>query len=337
MANTVSAYTVADMFLRALGAPTTTPMKRAVAIWLRFESGGRITGNNPWNLHGGAPCKEADRVCIGPQYRTHAGQVGNRYAGPGDQNVAIFGTLKEGTDASAANLRRLAPSYGYGRVISEARQGDAIGFLVALQNSSWSAGHYGYSKLVSAFRGNFNYNTPMLLQSPGGGAPGGSPNPPGGPNEGGGGNTSPTYTLDGIIAAISRITGKGANDILTEADIRKIAAKYDAPELWYNELGKDFVGKKVSDLAKEMLKGGVRIPFISDTVDSIGDIANTLNDIVGQAGDIFLFALGLLIGGTLTVYGARMLLSTTGPAKPLQAELVLPEGGTVHSHLSRRS
>lgn len=116
------------MFLVALGAPTTDPMIKAVGAWLLAESGGHITGNNPWNLHssGGLP-----------------GQTGSRYAGPGDKNVAVFSTLQAGCTASAMNLERLAPSYGYGTVISQARAGNAIGFLDALASSSWSAGHYG--------------------------------------------------------------------------------------------------------------------------------------------------------------------------------------------------
>lgn len=339
MAETVSAYVVADMFLRALGAPSTPAMKRAVAIWLRFESGGRITGNNPWNLHGGQPCREADRYCTGPQYRTHPGQIGNRYAGPGDQNVAVFGTLQQGTAASARNLIRLSPSYGYGKVIAEARQGDALGFLNALQQSSWSAGHYGYSKLVNAFKGSFNYNTKMTLNPVGGGSTGPTPSPtPGGGGGGGGGglpgDPGSADTVPEIIQLIQNITGKGANDVLTQADLEKFARAWGGShwQVIYNEVLAPFVGKTNRELATELEKGGLEIPVVSD----IGRIADTFNDIVGQAGDIFLFVLGVGIGGILTVVGANMLLTTTGPTKPLQAELVLPEGGTIHSHLSRK-
>lgn len=178
MANTIPAYDVAAMFLRALGAPVTPAMQRAVAIWLRYESGGHITGNNPWNLHSGTACtgaypgavssvtKAGTTVWYCPGNGSLPGQIGNRYAGPRDKNVAVFRTMQDGANASANNLIRLAPSYGYGKVISEARAGDAIGFLTALQNSSWSEGHYSHSKLVNAFRGAFNYNTTMTYGFP---------------------------------------------------------------------------------------------------------------------------------------------------------------------------
>lgn len=173
MATTVRAYDVAAMFLQSLGAPVTPTMQRAVAIWLRFESGGTITGNNPWNLHSGPPC-----VPGAPHYQNGfcplagnlPGQIGNRYAGPGDKNVAVFSTLNAGANASAQNLIKLSNSgFGYDKVIAAARSGNALGFLVAIQNSAWSAGHYSHSKLVGAFRGLFNYNTVLTLNS--GGAP----------------------------------------------------------------------------------------------------------------------------------------------------------------------
>jgi len=166
MAETVKAYDVADAFLRALGAPSTPAMRRAVAIWLRFESGGTIIGNNPWNLHSGTACPKTAGFC--PGQGSLPGQIGNRYAGPGDQNVAVFATLDDGAAASANNLVRLAPSYGYGKVITAARAGDALGFLNALQQSSWSAGHYNFSKLTGAFGGTFDYNTTLTLRAPSG-------------------------------------------------------------------------------------------------------------------------------------------------------------------------
>lgn len=163
-------YQVSEMFLRALGAPTTEGMKRAVSIWLKFESGGRVIGNNPWNLHSGTPCTADKGFC--PGQGNLPGQIGNRYAGPGDRNVAVFDTLEHGTQASANNLTRLAPSYGYGKVITEARKGNPLGFLTALQSSQWSAGHYSYSKLVTAFTSGTGYKYPLTLVSAGGSKPG---------------------------------------------------------------------------------------------------------------------------------------------------------------------
>jgi hypothetical protein len=62
----------------------------------------------------------------------------------------------------------LAPSYGYGKVITAARAGDALAFMTALQNSSWSAGHYNYSKLTGALGSALEYNTALTLRAPSG-------------------------------------------------------------------------------------------------------------------------------------------------------------------------
>lgn len=163
-----TSYDVADMFLDALKAPKTPAMRRAVAIWLKFESGNNITGNNPWNLHSGDACPASQGFC--PGNGSLPGQIGNRYAGPGDKNVAVFATLNDGVRANAANLGRVQGA-GYDRVISQAQAGNAFGFLSAIQQSKWSANHYGFIKLTSAFNGANSYNGTLKL-NPVGGSPG---------------------------------------------------------------------------------------------------------------------------------------------------------------------
>ncbi len=301
----VSAYTVADMFLRALGAPSTPAMRRAVAIWLRFESGGTVTGNNPWNLHGGAPCKSTSRYCPG-QVGVHKGQIGNRYAGPGDQNVAVFGTLQQGTAASAQNLIRLAPSYGYGKVINEARSGDALGFLTALQQSSWSAGHYGYVKLINAFRGSFNYNTTLALRPVGGGTAG----------------TIPVVSTASIEDQISKFLGKPVSAILTQADIDKLVMHYgggqDSPLA--RQIFSPYLGKSISELAKDSHFHGAGDLF--GVPDAAADIGAAVTDAIGQVGDVLLFILGITVGGIILFYGASMLLSAGQTRRPDEPPLV---------------
>lgn len=313
MAETVSAYTVADMFLRALGAPTTPAMRRAVAIWLRFESGGTITGNNPWNLHGGAACPRERGYCPG-NVGVHKGQIGNRYAGPGDQNVAVFGTLEAGTRASAQNLIRLAPSYGYGAVINEARSGDALGFLRALQNSSWSAGHYGYTKLVNAFRGSFNYNTTMTLKPVGGGTTG----------------TIPVVSTATIEQQIATFLGKKPSDTVTQADIDKLVAAYGGAGI-AREIFDKYLGKTIHELAQDSHFHGAGDLF--GIPDSVGDIGAAITDAIGEVGDVLLFILGITVGGILVFYGMSMLL-TAGreerPAPPKTPVVTLPKGSTIH-------
>lgn len=165
-----TSYDVARSFLRMIGAPVTDSMTRAVAIWIRFESGGTIRGNNPWNLHSGDACPADKGYC--PGEGNLPGQIGNRYAGPGDRNVAVFATLDDGIRASVVNLTRRPPGdwTGYDLVVKALREGRAVGFLTALQNSKWSAGHYSYSKLVNAFSSSLNYNQTIKFVNYGGGS-----------------------------------------------------------------------------------------------------------------------------------------------------------------------
>ena len=314
---TVKSYTVASMFLRALGAPDTSAMRRAVAIWLRFESGGSITGNNPWNLHNGAPCKSASRYC--PGAGSLPGQIGNRYAGPGDQNVAVFRTLDDGTRASAQNLIRLAPSYGYGKVISEARQGDAIGFLVALQNSSWSAGHYGYSKLVTAFRGSFNYNTTLTLRAVGGGS-----------------STVPTTPAeqvgDAVYAkalewAISQ--GIEPNTTITAEQWTRFVAWYvkqegQAPngelaKLLLNVVSKSWVGKATwAEIGKHQAQFPAATDPLKAIADALGSVSAVLAFFLDVENWLYIIAIGAGVGlagyGFAQLTGARIGVPRIGPA-----------------------
>jgi len=160
-----TSYDIARSFLRAIGAPVTDGMTRAVAIWLRFESGSVVRGNNPWNLHSGAPCTAEKGYC--PGQGSLPGQIGNRYAGTGDRNVAVFRTIDDGVNAAANNLtKRPAGDWtGYDKVVAAARSGNPVGFLTALQSSKWSAGHYSYSKLVAAFASALPYNTTITFKN----------------------------------------------------------------------------------------------------------------------------------------------------------------------------
>lgn len=160
-----TAYDIAGSFIRALGGKDTPDMRKAVTIWLTFESSKTVIGNNPWNLHVGQPCKSDSGYCPIDNSQMF-GLIGNRYAGKGDQNVAVFSTIDAGTKAAAQNLIGLSPQYGYGNVIKAARSGNAVGFLTALQNSGWSAGHYGYSKLVNSYNSGGGKNYTVNLVAP---------------------------------------------------------------------------------------------------------------------------------------------------------------------------
>lgn len=140
----------ATPFLAALGAPTTDSMRLAVAAWQTQESGGRVTGNNPWNLHIGPACSATAGEGVKGYRPSQAlrssipGLLGNRYAGRGDQNVAVFASPGHGAEAAARNLLRAdGATYGYDKVVATARTGNPVAFLNALAASSWSAGRYG--------------------------------------------------------------------------------------------------------------------------------------------------------------------------------------------------
>lgn len=307
MAETVPAYTVAAMFLRHLGAPVTPAMQRAVAIWLRFESGGTIRGNNPWNLHSGAACPQSQGYC--PGNGSLPGQIGNRYAGPGDRNVAVFRTLDDGVKASANNLIRLSPNYGYGKVIAEARQGDALGFLVALQNSSWSAGHYSYSKLVSAFRGSFNYNTALVLSPVGGGS---STVPPG--------SDIGDKLGDNIEAAWSHLVAAGfprdPNYVFKAEDFDKFFAAYVHSGLPNNDTTRNamrriflekWVGKTLGSFVQ--LGAEQNTSRQDNFFDQAAETLATVGDVLGFLVDPqnWLYVLALAGGVVLAGYGFAQL------------------------------
>lgn len=286
-----TAYDVANTFLREIGAPQTDAMRRAVAIWLRFESGGTVVGNNPWNLHSGAPCPRERGYC--PGQGSLPGQIGNRYAGTGDQNVAVFRTLDDGVKANARNLTRLAPSYGYGTVLTKARSGDAIGFLAALQDSQWSAGHYSYSKLVNAFRSSLNYNFTLATRMPSG--VGTTPAQPGTPN-------------DGSIPAVTRYIneflasrGLKSTDVITDETLNAyvdwLAKKMGQDNATFKSELRSFIsgwrGKTWGSLANTTMPRNTN----TDPLTQVGNVLSFLLD-----GQNWVYILALVAGTALAGY-----------------------------------
>lgn len=139
----------AKYFQQAVGGPLNAEMSAAIQSWLVHESGTRIIGNNPWNLHVGPACPinaTGSVLGINPSQVLSGvgGLLGNRYAGSGDRNVAIYDTLQHGVQACVANLISHGSDYAhYDKVLAAARAGDGLAFLNALAASSWSAGRYG--------------------------------------------------------------------------------------------------------------------------------------------------------------------------------------------------
>lgn len=316
----VKAYDIAGMFLRRIGGKDTPAMRRAVAIWLRFESGGTVVGNNPWNAHSGPRCPKERGYC--PGYGDLPGQIGNRYAGPGDQNVAVFRTLQDGVNVSADRLMASwGVQYGYHHVVREARQGDALGFLSALQRSSWSAGHYGYSKLVNAFNSSLGYNYTIVLRNVGGGTTG----PVDGGTPGGGGSID----LPNVDEFISIPEGK----ILTEADIEYIIGRLMTIDIVKADPA---LGLLIQNILRDKLKQFVGKPWNKTTQNEMqavifaaaeeAKIKTPLDGVIEGATSVlgflldpenWLYIFALLAGIGLAGYGFGKLVGVQMPRIPV--------------------
>lgn len=300
-------YDIATMWLRAVGAPQSESMKRAVSIWLAYESGGNVTGNNPWNMHSGPDCTSASHYC--PGQGNLPGQIGNRYAGPGDRNVAVFGTLQDGVNANAARLTILSHSgYGYDKILTEARQGNAVGFLDAVQRSSWSAGHYNYRTLLQAFTSASSFNRSVNVKAVAGGSSGtGTPVPS-------------TYSGPTLADAI------GSNVKLTSPDvIRQIAsqvvAQYGSNDGGVTKLGGytagqmgayliDFVGKDAKDVPFNFpgVKGYDATKNADASAPSAQDPVTALGGAIGNLGDALTKLAGFTFGLVLIIIGVMIYL-----------------------------
>jgi len=312
-----TSYDIARLFLSDIGAPVTDGMTRAVAIWLRFESGGVVRGNNPWNLHSGPVCSADKGYC--PGQGNLPGQIGNRYAGPGDKNVAVFGTIDAGVKAAAVNLtKRPAGDYtGYDKVVAAARANDPVGFLTALQNSKWSAGHYGYSKLVSAYHSAIVYNQTIKFVDTVGHDVSGSTVVLASDTQ---------MTQEQAIAFIGSLgIDTTLNHQLTEADIDKLAAKYNVdPGLYRSSL----LGKTTKDLAEILMKGGninfdpTQIP--GNVVDAVAGWAEELGRILGFLLDIenIGYSLALIAGAILVAYGTKQIIAATGSENSPRVQVI---------------
>jgi hypothetical protein len=99
--------TYARYLLGKIGAPQTPEMVNAFAAWLILESG---QNNNP---------------------------LGVMSQGPNGRYLTPYPTPYAGLDAAARLLS--VNAHGYPRVLSEARSGDALGFIAAISASGWNS------------------------------------------------------------------------------------------------------------------------------------------------------------------------------------------------------
>lgn len=115
---------LATRFLHDIKAPISNKMLKAVASWMRQESGSHIVRNNPWNL------------------TSFKGMTGfQRYDGA----FAVFDNLTDGIQSTATGLMEFPPTdfRGYAQIVAAARKGDALYFMQCLAQSHWDAARYG--------------------------------------------------------------------------------------------------------------------------------------------------------------------------------------------------
>lgn len=308
-----TSYDIARSLIRKLGGnPNNTALVRAVAIWMRFETGSTITGNNPWNIRGKGPC-------------------GGHYFGSNGP-FKTYCSLDQGLTDTARLLS--ISSYGYPKIKAAVVAGDARGFLVAVYTSKWchsATQTYCYNNgrsLLNAFAGSLSYNwTPSYRN----GSPG---------SVSGGGNAipastgTPAFQTVDLRTWVQGILGPDATSdhVITAQDVDKlfidVKARFDALG---DFPGKDaalagvstglatMIGKKVSDLS-----GNITLP-----ARPAGDQGGPLEAIAGALGgigDIFAFLLdaenwfymGMLAAGVvITAWSFRNLFGAEiGRARP---------------------
>jgi hypothetical protein len=329
---TTDSQTAAKDFLKALGAPTSAVMIRAVQAWLRAE-GSTIIGNNPWNLHSGTPCHSASGYC--PGNGNLPGQIGNRYAGKGDQNVAVFSSLNAGAKASAVNLTSHGNDWtGYGRVVDAARAGDPIAFLNALARSAWSGGRYKINpgappggtnnKLIAYYSGTsrqYDSNpAPVPKPAPGGtGTTGGT----------GGTNAAPAKDLGAWGDQITYPVGH----VLTAQDVQDIVDTLDKNG-WFKDdptgtakaLVRGILTMHIGEQWNKSLQDRLSQQFGQASVlsgrafDPTQGAASSLIGFLGTLTDPghWAFYLAIVGGSVLTLVGGYFVLkATTGVSVPM--------------------
>lgn len=112
---------MASKMLAQWNAPDTLENRRAVAAWIKQESGTTIRGNNPLNLH------------------VSSGKT--RTVASSGEVVGVFDSLDAGIAANARNL--MANRSGYPAALAALRAGNPSAFYDALAASQWSEKRYG--------------------------------------------------------------------------------------------------------------------------------------------------------------------------------------------------
>lgn len=276
-----TSYDVSRALVAELGGnPGNTAIVKAVAIWLAYESGSTIYGNNPWNM------------------RPTSLPPGVKSCGTDRKNFIKFCNVDDGIKTAAYQLNK-DDWRGYRAISNAIRAGNVSAFFYALAKSKWSSDNYGGGgKFFSAFSSGANYNRTLSFKERGGGtSPGG----------GSVGSSSANAILATAISSFQDVLRKlgistDPGHIITPEEAAKIADEYanrynfqKGSSVW-NEIKNSFAGKSVADASKDQSI----IPDIPGAInalgETIGDVALTfiivLIGLVFIAGGIFLFRKG---------------------------------------------
>lgn len=302
-----TSYDIAEGLISRLGGnPNNRPLVRAVAIWMRFETGTRITGNNPWNIRGRGPC-------------------GGHYFGSNGP-FKTYCSLDQGLDDTARLLS--ISQHGYPKIKAAVRAGDPRGFLVAVYTSKWchSATQtfcYNNGKsLLSALTGSFSYlYTPSFV--------GGNPGPVTGGGGGGGvpvstGNIEDAFETIKVKEWVIGVLGPSAqpDHVLTQFDVDKL---YDDVRHRFDALG-DFPGKDAALAGVSTGLGvlvGHKVSELSGTIKLPKPPKEGINpfgalDTIGQA---FAFVLDVENWYYMLMFGAGVVITAWSVRNLFGAEL----------------
>lgn len=272
-------YDVArDLVAKLGGDPHNTAIVKAVAVWLRFESGGNVTGNNPWNITGHGDCG------------THTFK-GNHLT------FATYCSIGSGTSATADLLKRKS---AYGGIVKAIRAGDSLGFFAALVKSPWDGGHYAGSigNMIAAWKSTFSQSTTLSF------SPGNGQNVTQG--------TLAAFVTPGDFAQeLAKVLGVGLNDKLTAAQV-KVAAEWLAanhPESYdVASATQQLTGKSLAEWASATT--GPNVPdFLGNAAKFVGFFLDTQN---------LLYIMAIVVGIPLALFGFYLLAGvSTGPKEAI--------------------
>jgi hypothetical protein len=286
-----TSYDVARQLVTQLGGNGSDKnIVRAVAIWLRFESGGTILGNNPWNMRPGN-----EKACT---------------KGTDAKGFVVYCSLQDGITATAQRLSN--GKHGYPAIKTAIRSGSPVHFFTALAASAWDGNHYvgSIANMRSAFASSATYNFTLKFADRAG------------PSSGGPGTTTTATTaLPANLIPTGTLASYDPSHILTQADLDYL---YETARNSYSGgnpiLGLQFDTVGGGPAFKQALQAYLGKPISSlprvfggGALDSIAGLIAQVSEILGFLLDPenWLYGIATIAGVALSAYAVRQLVNTT--------------------------